>query len=182
MFLKKVYQIWRPFFWLIVFFTIGQAYFMFKGIENAPFFIYSMFSTIHQDTDSLPVVLIKTPEGYYNHSKLSNREAEMLLNNADFFSTMNRIQSQDPIKTVIDRRFSGNSMGQWRIYANNQLSNNAASLARYPEWWKKYFTSVSNKKEGDIELVLSHVYFKSGYKKSPFDSVLFTINLQACQK
>ena len=153
---------------------------MFKGIENAPFFIYSMFSTIHQNKDSLPVVLIKTSEGYYNHTKLSNREAEMLLNNADFFSILNRAQSQDPIKTVIDRRFSGNSMVQWRNYANSQLSNNATSLARYPEWWKKYFTSISNENDGNIELVLSHVYFNSGYKKSPFDSVLFTINVEAC--
>lgn len=176
MFLSRVYQQWRSFFWVLLLFSGAQFFFMIKGIENTPFFLYSMFSTPHRQRDSLPVYLIKTPSGYFNHTLLSNREVELLLNNAENVSSLK--DKGDPIFSVIENRFGKYAyLDGFRMYACQQLCNSPAALARYPDWWGRYFNGVAAKEKTTVQLVRSYVYTQSLFHKSPYDSILFTVNL-----
>ena len=102
MFLKRVYAEWRLLFWCLLLLMTAQFFFMAKGIENVPFFLYHMFSKDHQPVDSTAVYLVKTRDGYLNHKQLSNREDEMLMNSAAYYY---RLKQKD-----IDGRFTYSSI------------------------------------------------------------------------
>ncbi|MBK7434979.1 MAG: hypothetical protein IPI66_14555 [Chitinophagaceae bacterium] len=90
MFLKRLYTGWRPLFWLLLLLLLAQSFFMYKGIQNLPFFLYHMYSKEHRPQDSIPVYLLKTPYGYLDHKQLSNREEELFLNTVAYYQNLQR--------------------------------------------------------------------------------------------
>jgi hypothetical protein len=178
MFLKKVYQEWRPFFWCLVLLMAAQAFFMFKGIQNAPFFLYQMFSTVHPLADTVKVVLIKTPGGYFNQFKLSNREAEMLLNNIDYYKKLKENHCEDFIAPTIEKRFGRRLPESLYSAVFKNLVNDRVAVEQYPYWWKKYFNSVNDKPYTQAEVVLSNIVYGNEIVNSSSDSVIFKISLR----
>jgi hypothetical protein len=144
---------------------------MAKAIENVPFFLYHMYSRDQQHVDSTAVYLVKTPDGYFNHKKLSAREQEMLMNTVSFYVKLK--QNGDGINETINARF-----GKGQDHLVRQLANDSSDLAAFPKWWSKYFRRVSNKKYDSVSVIKSYVYSAWPYKKSTTDSLLFTVKLK----
>jgi hypothetical protein len=176
MFLLKLYQQWRSMFWAIVLLLLCQMFFMYKGIQNTPFMLYSMFSTIHSPKDSFPVLLIKTNEGYFNHFVFSNREAEMLLNDIDLYINLKKNGGKDDIGETITKRFKGKLPQLQFQYLIRNLSNDATSIERFPIWWKRYFNAIYPNNFDSITVLLSNVRFKDNMAlKSPQEAIIFTV-------
>ncbi|MEP7109038.1 MAG: hypothetical protein ABI760_13680 [Ferruginibacter sp.] len=174
MFLKKVYLQWRSFFWVIIFALIAQFFFMAKGIENIPFFLYHMFSYAHQPKDSFNVILIKTQDGYLDPHELSSRESEMLMNNIPYFNQIKKNAWKDFLIPTVEKRF-GNRLPM-DIYNHLQggLVNDSMAFSNYTSWWQRYFKRVYNHSFDSVSVVSGYVHYNPGFSKSPVDSIIFT--------
>ena len=176
LFLKRVYKQWRTLFWVIIVLIAAQLFFMAKGIQNLPFFLYNMYSKVHPTVDSTAVYLVKTKDGYFNHKKLSNREQEILMNSIAYYVNLQR-DGDGTIETA-RQRFSRIGYGNADSYFIKQLGNDSISLAAFPPRWGKYFSSVSNDKYDSATVVKTYVYSKQPYQRSATDSIVFTIKLK----
>lgn len=163
-------------FWVVMIFIPAQAFFMAKGIENIPFFLYHMYGQKHPPRDSIGVYLIKTSAGYYNHKKLSNREQEILMNAVSYY--VNLKKAGDGINGSIQKRFGKIVSGSTYEYLQKHLANDSTAMAKFPQWWGRYFKSVSNNDEDSVSVVKAYVYSKPPYNKSLTDSLIFTIKLK----
>jgi hypothetical protein len=163
-------------FWILVLFMAGQLFFMAKAIENVPFFLYHMYSRDQHGVDSTAVYLVKTPDGYFNHEKLSNREEEMLMNSVSYYVKLK--QNGDGINESVKKRFGNIIKGTGYDNLLQQLSNDSSSLSRFPQWWSKYFQAVSKNKYDSVAVIKSYVYSGWPYHKSATDSLIFTVKLK----
>jgi hypothetical protein len=154
----------------------GQIFFMAKAIENIPFFLYNMYSRDQHEVDSTAVYLVRTPDGYFNHKKLSSREQEMLMNTVSFYVKLK--QKGDGIRQTLKQRFGSRLNASTYERVLHQLANDSASLAAFPQWWAKYFKTVAGKAYDSVSVVSSYVYPASPYKKSATDSLIFTVKLK----
>jgi hypothetical protein len=173
-FLKRLYQEWRVMFWIVVIFISFQMLFIYKGIENIPFFLYHMFSTRHTTKQVYKIYAIRIDSNYYDVTKLSNRENEMLIGSAERYVQLKGMP--DPIRHVIDSRFS-KAGEELRGYLYRQLLNDSSIIGGYPEWWARYFSKVSGIKVRRVSLVTFDVAFAPHLHKQSDDSILFTVKL-----
>lgn len=179
MFFKQLYRHWRPFFWLVIAWIGAQSFFMFKGIENAPFFIYSMFSTPHPERASYPVVLMRSEKGYIDPFQFSNRQAELLLNNVPFYARMRQNGYVDDINSTIEKRFAARVSPETLQELYARLSNDSSRMKAFPGWWGRYFERIAPENKFDISLVESAVYFSSGtFEKKSEDSLLLVVPMR----
>ena len=176
MFLKRIYTEWRALFWVLLLCGLAQVFFMAKGIQNIPFFLYNMYSKPHPPQDSFAVYLVKLPTGYYDHKQLTNREQEILMNSVGYFDNLSR--DGDGTLFSINNRFAGRVSPGMLQYFKESLYNDSNKLAGFPQWWARYFQQVSGLKEGAVSVVKSYVSAARGYPKSAHDSILFTVQLK----
>ncbi|HQY11218.1 MAG TPA: hypothetical protein PK133_03365 [Ferruginibacter sp.] len=176
MFLKRLYNEWRSLFWALLLFMAAQLFFMAKGIENIPFFLYHMYGQVHPRKDSTAVYLVKTKEGYFNHKKLSSREQEMLLNPVIYYANLKK--DGDGTVETVENRFGSVAGAQTMAYLQKQLGNDSLSLTRFPGWWGNYFRLVSKDAFDSVSVVRSYVYSKAPYHKAAADSLSFTVKLR----
>lgn len=174
MFLLKVYQQWRAFFWVILFAFTAQFFFMVKGIENIPFFLYHMYSYPHVSKDSFNVILIKTQGRYLDPYKLSGRESEMLMNNVSHYNQMKKKSWNEPITQTVTERFKNRVPGNTYNYLQKSLVNDSASFSRYINWWEKYFSRIYSGSNDSVVIVSGFVHYRPVFSKSSQDSILFT--------
>ena len=175
--LKKIYTQWPLAFWAVLLFIVAQVFFMAKGIENVPFFLYHMYGQKHPPRDSIGIYLVKTTDGYFNHKKLSNREQEILMNSVSYYVNL-RYAGHDGINESIKKRFEKILSGTGYEYLQKHLANDSVAIRNFPQWWSRYFSSVSNTHAGQVSVIKTYVYSKPPYHKSGTDSLIFTINLE----
>jgi hypothetical protein len=174
MFLKRLYREWRMLFWLVLVFMLAQAFFMFKGIENVPFFLYHMYSQKHVHKDSATVLLVKTEQGYLSNQSFSNRQQELLFNSAGYYLSL-KASARDTILPVVESRFKGRLPQGMYAAVEYRLSNASSAIDSFPAWWRRYFYSIRHTK-GPAWLVQSVVSLNPPYAKSSVDSIIFAIN------
>ena len=175
MFVSKIYKEWRSFFWMVITFLVGQFYFVAKGIETIPFFLYHMFSAPHPASDTVVVMLVKTPNGYLNLSKSGGRAVEMLMNNTALYNERLYTGSTDPLTSTVNNRFRDRVGSNTFQYLEHSLLNHRDDFAAYPEWWKRYYEQVHRWSSDSVSLVSSKVYFKPFFHQSDIDSIVFTV-------
>jgi hypothetical protein len=175
MFIKRLFSEWRTLFWVVLVLILAQVFFMYKGIENIPFFLYHMYAQRHPHRDSATVLLVKTENSYISNKTFSNRQEELLFNAAGYWVSLKN-SARDTILPVVESRFKGRVPAT--VYAGlvEQLSNNNAAIDSFPAWWSRYFYSIRPKTPGQAWLVQSRVSLNPPYLKSPADSILFTIS------
>ena len=159
---------------MIVLFITAQFFFMYKGIQNIPFFLYHMYATPHFKQDSIRVVLIKTNKGYFNTFTISNRQAELLTNNIGYYLTLKNNQFKDPLNTTVEKRFSNRFSTAKFKHLQQSIVNDSAAIARFPVWWQHYFESVNIEPYDSVSIVLSYVRYSPSFLKLQVDSVIFT--------
>ncbi len=175
MYLSKVYRDWKFLFWLIITGMVLQAYSMYKGIENVPFFLHNMFSTTHAAADSVKVYLVKTNAGYFNTSNLSGRENEMLMNNVAYYHDRSRNRFRDPLIPTVESRFKDRVGDSTYQYLRGSLSNSIRSFEKFPAWWGRYFMQVQARSFPEITLVSTFIYFQPSIYKSSVDEIVFSV-------
>lgn len=178
MFLSRVYKQWKTFFWAIILALVFQFFFMVKGVENIPFFLYHMYAYAHQPKDSFNVILVKTPKGYLNPFEFSGRESEMLMNNTLYFIKMKKNHWNDPLIPTIEKRFFNRFTSNTYQYLKQGLVNDSISFEGYCNWWKRYFISIHQLSYDSISIVSGYVKYQPNFSKSPIDSTVFTVHLK----
>jgi hypothetical protein len=174
MFLKKVYKEWQTLFWVVLVLILAQVFFMYKGIENVPFFLYHMYAQPHGHKDSATVLLVKTENGYISNKSFSNRQEELLFNSAGYWLSLKN-SARDTILPVVESRFKNRVSDGMYARLQRQLSNSSTAIDSFPDWWSRCFYSIRSKTPGQAWLVQSRVSLNPPYLKSPQDSIIFTI-------
>jgi hypothetical protein len=173
MFVQRLYREWRPLCWALLLLLAAQVFFMYKGIENVPFFLYHMYAGAHPGADSQTVYWVKTPAGYVNNRHFSNRQQELLYNTLGYFAAL-RHSPRDTVLQVVEARFGGRvSPGLYRHMVGS-LANGPAAIDSFPAWWGRYFRSVYPG-QGPVQVVQGRVSLHPPFRRSPIDSILFTI-------
>jgi hypothetical protein len=175
MFIKRLFYEWRVLFGIVLVLILAQLFFMYKGIENVPFFLYHMYAQPHSHKDSATVLLVKTENGYIFNKSFSNRQEELLLNAAGYWLSL-KSGARDTILPVVESRFKDRLPAAIYTRLEQQLSNSSAAIDSFPDWWSRYFYSIRPKTPGQAWLVQSRVSLNPPYSKSPQDSILFTIS------
>lgn len=173
MYIKRLYREWRPAFWILLSMMASQVCFMYKGIENIPFFLYHMYSKKHLPQDSIAIQLLKSPYGYLDHHQFSNREAELLMNSAAYYAELQK--KGDGTAEAVDTRFNNPITAGVYSYLCDKLINSDAKLAKYPDWWMSYFRSVTGNRYRQVQLVRSYVYASRPYRLSATDSLMINL-------
>lgn len=154
----------------------AQVFFMAKGIENIPFFLYHMYSQPHPYKDSVPVYMVRTNEGYFDHKKLSNREQELLMNSISYYVNLKR--DGDGTIGTVESRF-GSSLSRASIrYLQKHLGNDSTALVRFTGYWTRYFNAVSNHQYSSAAVYRSYVCPYPPYRLSANDSLIFSVKLK----
>lgn len=174
MFIKKLYREWRMLCWALLLLIVAQGFFMFKGIENVPFFLYHMYSGSHPSHDSLTVYWVKTPSGYVNSRDFSNRQQELLYNSIGYYVSLKN-STRDTVLQVVQQRFASRVSPGTYAYLQQSLGNSPAAIDSFPAWWGRYFRSVYGAVDGPVQVVQSRVSVKPPYAKATQDSLIFTI-------
>lgn len=160
-------------FWTVIALLALQSFFMAKGIENVPFFLYHMFSDDHEPKQQYAVKAIKIGDVYYDHNQLSNREYELLIGSADWYLALK--EKGDPLKQTIQRRTAGLGEKTYQYFIR-QLTNDSLALNKFPAWWADYFYLVTGIREREISLVTYQVTYNPKVSRMSADSILFTVN------
>ncbi len=174
MFLRKLYRDWRPMFWCLILLIAGQFFFMIKGIENLPFFLYHMYGKPHPVQDSIAIYQLRYDGKIYNTSQLSNREEELLMNSIGSYMMVKSNNNIDPIDADIRRRFGSRLPGGLYHIVRTRLSNSGNALDGYPDWWSRYFRSINPTLTGPFSIVQRRVAIQPPFGASPQDSVIFS--------
>lgn len=143
---------------------------MYKGISNIPFFLYYMYGQNHPKKDSIDVILIKTPTGYYNTKNLSGREEELLLKTVDFYIKLKK--GGDFNLLNIKNRFTS---PQIKHFFEKAIGNDTISVKQFPAWWASYYKQIALPNQDSVTLVKSSISTTFPYLKSKTDSVIFTV-------
>lgn len=155
-------------------FIIGQAFFMFKGIQNAPFFLYHMFSTRHAAQSSYRILVVKTEKGIFNYKTLSNREYELIVGSAEFYAALHK--SGDPAEKIVEKRFGGIDTTMF-IWANRLLVNDTVAITSYPLWWARYFSEITGHRYQSAMLFYTDIVYSSSLVKNTPSDTLFIVKL-----
>jgi hypothetical protein len=174
MFIKKLYREWPVLCWALLLMMAAQGYFMYKGIENVPFFLYHMYGNAHPAKDSQTVYFIKTPKGYLNPRQFSSRQQELLYNTVAYYINLKN-SARDTILQVVQQRFAGRVSPSMYNYLQQSLSNGPAAIEEFPNWWGRYFHTLQGKDSGPVQVVQCRVAVRPPYAKSPNDSLIFSI-------
>ncbi len=175
MFLSKLYREWRLMFWCVLLFAAGQCFFMYKGIENVPFFLYHMYAKPHPSADSVTIFAIVQDGKRVNPTRLSNREQELLFNSLGAYLAVRNNSNTDPIDADIANRLAGRVGAGVYQTLFSRLSNSGAALDAYPAWWGRYFRAVFPGQQGAIAVVQTRVSLRPPFALSGQDSLLFNV-------
>lgn len=132
-----------------------------------------MYGQNHPKKDSIDVILIKTPTGYYNTKKLSGREEELLLKTVEFYTKLRK--GGDFNLLNINNRFSSVNV---KHFFENAIGNDTTAVQQFPKWWVSYYKQIALPKEDSVTLVKSSVSTTFPYSKSLTDSVIFTVKIK----
>lgn len=133
MYFKRVYQQSRILFFVILLAVFGQLFFMWKGVENIPFFLYHMFGFAHERKSSYPVLMIRYGNTTLSPYSLSNRDAELIFNTMDRYLRLKK--EGDYLQPLVDKRFQASWLSSWHGLAERRLINDAVDIAAFPRWW-----------------------------------------------
>ena len=133
MFFKRVYQQSRILFFVILTAAFGQLFFMWKGVENVPFFLYHMFGFAHERQENYPVLIVRYGNLTLSPYQLSNRDAELIFNSVDRYLTLR--EQGDYLEPLVDKRFQHPWLTAWKPVAQERLLNDTQDIAAFPTWW-----------------------------------------------
>lgn len=102
------------------------------------FYTTCMAKNTHREI--LSAYMVKTPDGYFNHKKLSNREQEILMNSVSYYVNL-RYAGHDGINESIKKRFGKIVSGTGYEYLQKHLANDSMAIRNFPQWWSRYFSS-----------------------------------------
>lgn len=143
MFLPKVYSHNRFLFYLFLFFCVGQSFFIYKGVENAPFFLYGMYSAVQVPTKEYKMPIIEINGQEFNLNDLPAANREMIVSTLELYSLLENTNFRDTLLPVIANRFQSRvSESQFEVIAS-RLTNNSRDKELYQQWLKKYLEQTT---------------------------------------
>jgi hypothetical protein len=177
MFLRLLYQKWKTLFWILVVMMGLQAFFMFKGVETVPFFLYSLYSLplTPADTTAKTVILINGKA--FEADRLTSREQETLMASFSYYQYLRQhgFLATDP--ATIEKRLSGKLPRSWYPAAYHKLTNSSVNDTLFLHWWVKYLSRVSAEKIDSVSMFQTHIAWKPQYH--PLNDTIFNFHYVA---
>ena len=146
MYLRKVYSQNRFFFYLFLLFCLGQIFFIYKGVQNTPFFLYGMYSSKQFPSKQYTGYILEINGNRFNVDSLPAAEHEMIVSTIERYSSLQNSDFQDALIPVLVKRFQAHlSEKQFQLILS-RLTNDSTDRIRYHQWLKRYLEFILQKK------------------------------------
>lgn len=154
LFLVRLYNEYRSFFWVCVVFIIFQFMFSVKRVQNFPFFTFDMYSRPVEVPNKLNKTTIKLDDLKFDFSQLNPWTEYTLINTFDLFRFY-KLTNQDVwAHTIIDRK---NKYFFLKGLDDHQLINAKEDYDKYPKWVFDFLENSLNTetKKNSLEFLIS---------------------------
>ena len=159
LFLPKVYRENRWLFYLIIIYLALQGFVLYKGVKNTPFYLWGMYSRpahVHE-TYEYPIIVADSNEVLY--SSLKGWEREILTNAIKRYRSLQNNQFNDPLKTVVDKRFKYRVPDEYYRYSLRQLTNIPEIEQDFPLWHHRYLEQVLGRSVKRVAVFSGEYYY-----------------------
>lgn len=164
MFLKKLYSQWRSMFYFLLVLIACQVFFMYKGVETIPFFLFHMYSTRQPalDTTIQTKIFIRGKE--FDTRKLTGREKETLMGSLSYFYRLRENNFHATDSATIASRLKGilNPGMYDKVYS--RLTNSKIDDKVFFDWWQKYLSRVSGQTADTFSILKSTIIWQPSYR------------------
>ena len=157
MFLKKVYNENKFLFYLFSFFCLGQFFFLFKGVETTPFYLYGMYSEKETPQKEYSIFIIEVNDKEFNYDALPAANREMIISSLEHYFALDQNNFYDTILPTVEKRFNGKVSEEKNQIIVSRLTNDSTDKAPYQKWLKNYLAETM---KADIKsLKIYNAYF-----------------------
>lgn len=156
MFLKKAYTQNKFLFSVFLLFCAGQIFFTYKGVENAPFFLYGMYSAKLFPQEEYPISIIEINGKEFNYENLPHANREMIAASLERYRSLSKTNFQDTILKTIEKRFGSSENFQAAIH---RFANDSTDRIYYQQWLKKYLEQTTEDKIDSLKIFTGYVSY-----------------------
>lgn len=144
-------------------FCFGQLFFMYKGVENTPFFLYGMYSAKQFPQEEYAISIIEIDGKEFNYEKLPHANREMIVASLERYRSLEQRNFQDTVKQTIEKRFGGSDNFQSIAH---RLVNDSTDGIPYQHWLNKYLEQTTGDKINSLKVFTGHFSYRSQFHLS----------------
>jgi len=137
---------------------------MYKAVETIPFFLYNMYSTRQQVTDTTYTTSIFINGRPFNSNSLSGYEKETLMASLSYYKKLKEHRFYATDSQTIKNRLSGKIPSGWYNVFYNRLTNTSVNENKFFSWWTKYLSRVSGQKVDSFSIIQSSAIWIPSYQ------------------
>lgn len=136
---------------MVLAFCVGQAFFMTKGVETVPFFLFGMYSEPVEQ--AVPRGLMIEENGQpLDLGELSGLQKDAILTPVYRYLRLHDAHFEDPILPAVRKRFEGSVSAETYFTLRERLSNAPADKENFHRWFRSYLESVYGRKMGVLRV------------------------------
>lgn len=162
MFISLLYHKWRSMFYVVIVLILGQAFFMYKGVQSMPFFLFFMYAGKTHASDTSSKTTIYVNDKMFT-ARMVNREAETLLASLGFYKGLKKNNLFAVQPATIEKRFRGRIPDNLYNVFFERLTNTNINDSMFYNWWGKYLSQVTGEKVDSFSIITSTVIWKPVY-------------------
>ena len=148
----KLYKRKRWLFFIVAAFCIGQGFFMVKGVETVPFFLFGMYSEPNDGERVYHGLMVEEDGQPLDLSALPGLQKDLILTPLYRFLELHEVQFEDPIKPVVRKRFEERFSPNTYLLVRERLSNAPADREAFYQWFRRYLEATYGREMGIIRV------------------------------
>ena len=148
----KLYKRRRWLFFVVAAFCLGQGFFMVKGVETVPFFLFGMYSEPNEGQRVYQGLMVEEDGQALDLSALPGLQKDLILTPLYRYVALHEVQFEDPIKPAVRKRFEHRLSADTYLTFRERLSNAPADRERFHQWFRSYLESVYGRSMGVIRV------------------------------
>ena len=161
LFLIRIYRENKFLFYIFCLFCTGQIFFLWKGVETTPFYLYGMYSAKQYPKESYRIFIIEINGKEFNYDKLPSANREMTISSLEHYCALDENNFRDTILPAVEKRFKGKfSEKNFQIMAS-RITNDSTDKIPYQDWLKDYLTQTTGEEISSLKV------FNAGFSYVP---------------
>lgn len=167
-YLTQLYKRRRPLFFVVLAFCVGQGFFMVKGVETVPFFLFGMYSEPMPEQVMYSGIMVEEDGEALDLSSLPGLRKDMIITPVERYLLLSQQQFEDPILPVVRKRFEDHVPASTYFTLREHLSNAPADRPAFYAWFRSYLEATYGRPMGTLR-----VYQVGGTYGSKADEAVF---------
>jgi hypothetical protein len=173
-FLFRVFKKDKLLFIVFTIFILCQIFFTWKQVENTPFFLFGMYSAVHEPHKSYTVYDIEIDQKRVKSHDFHDHQREVVYNTIATYDGLRQMGFRDSLDKVISHRLSGPTADLLR----QRLLNSAKMDTPYQRWLFSYIADMRMVKTPTIEVRKTQVAYQTDGSVKAIDNAATVFKLR----